>query len=145
MQRTGAEAFILDLRNNPGGLVRAGLDVARIFLDGPSAVFNVTGRSGEIPAIAQVSLQFGSATLLKITNISGTSITFFCGLFVAISKPQLSNGSHCPMPEAASRMAAVMLLRLQNTAVLPNLQNSTELYLLIFTYLSQSCNQRKAF
>ncbi len=55
LQRTGAEAFILDLRNNPGGLVRAGLDVARIFLDGPTAIFNVTGRSGgELPAAAQV-------------------------------------------------------------------------------------------
>lgn len=56
LQRTGAEAFILDLRSNPGGLVRSSLDVARIFLDGPTAVFNVTGRNGgELPAAAQVN------------------------------------------------------------------------------------------
>ena len=65
-QRTGAEAFILDLRNNPGGLVRAGLDVARIFLEGPTAIFNVTGRSGgELPAAAQVRCLQNPHHLLK--------------------------------------------------------------------------------
>lgn len=44
MQRGGAEGFILDLRNNPGGLVRAGLDIARLWLDGNAAIFNVQGR-----------------------------------------------------------------------------------------------------
>lgn len=32
------------MRNNPGGLLRAGLDVARLWLDGEAAVFNVQGR-----------------------------------------------------------------------------------------------------
>ena len=45
-QKTGAEAYILDLRNNPGGLVRSGLDIARLFLDGQAAIFNVSGRDG---------------------------------------------------------------------------------------------------
>ena len=44
LQAGGAEAFILDLRNNPGGLVRAGLDIARLWLDGNSAIFNVQAR-----------------------------------------------------------------------------------------------------
>ena len=44
LQAGGAEAFILDLRNNPGGLVRAGLDIARLWLDGNSAIFNVQVR-----------------------------------------------------------------------------------------------------
>ena len=46
LQKTGAEAYILDLRNNPGGLVRSGLDIARLFLDGQAAIFNVSGRDG---------------------------------------------------------------------------------------------------
>lgn len=48
LKKDGAEAFILDLRNNPGGLVRASLDVAGLWLD-PSTnptVFSVEDRSG---------------------------------------------------------------------------------------------------
>ncbi len=41
------EGYILDMRNNPGGLLRAGLDVARLWLDGEAAVFNVQGRDEE--------------------------------------------------------------------------------------------------
>ena len=40
-QRDGAEAFILDLRNNPGGLVSEAMDVAALWLDGPAPIFNV--------------------------------------------------------------------------------------------------------
>ena len=43
LQGEGAEAFILDLRSNPGGLVGAGLEVARLFLDGENVpIFNVS-------------------------------------------------------------------------------------------------------
>lgn len=35
------------MRNNPGGLLRAGLDVAQLWLDGEAAVFNVQGRDEE--------------------------------------------------------------------------------------------------
>ena len=45
-QGEGAEGYILDLRNNPGGLVRAGLEVARLWMPGSPAVFNVQGRDG---------------------------------------------------------------------------------------------------
>ena len=47
LQKGGADAFILDLRNNPGGLVRAGLDIARLWLPGETAILNVEGRDVE--------------------------------------------------------------------------------------------------
>jgi len=40
----GASSYILDLRNNPGGLVQAGVDVSAIFLDGSKTVFTVASR-----------------------------------------------------------------------------------------------------
>ena len=43
----GAGAYILDLRDNPGGLVRAGLDVASVWLGGGSPVFSVAGRAND--------------------------------------------------------------------------------------------------
>lgn len=39
--------YILDLRDNPGGLVKAGMDIARLLLDGHPTVFSIVGRAGE--------------------------------------------------------------------------------------------------
>ena len=57
MQDKGCDSFILDLRNNPGGLVRAGLDIARLWLPGEAAILTVEGRDQNGTAAAmQVSL-----------------------------------------------------------------------------------------
>ena len=45
MSAQGAEAFVLDLRGNGGGLVRAAVDVSRALLPRGSTVFAVQGRS----------------------------------------------------------------------------------------------------
>jgi len=47
MRSQGAEAFVLDLRGNGGGLVRAAVDVSRSLLPRGSTVFAVQGRSEE--------------------------------------------------------------------------------------------------
>ena len=44
LQNQGAEVFILDLRNNPGGLLQAGIDVARLWLDKGTIVYTVDRR-----------------------------------------------------------------------------------------------------
>ena len=44
----GARAFVLDLRGNPGGLVRAAMGVAHLWLPPGAPVFNVVGRDDTI-------------------------------------------------------------------------------------------------
>lgn len=47
LQRKGVSGYMLDLRDNPGGLVKSGLDIARMLLDGHPTVFSIVGREGE--------------------------------------------------------------------------------------------------
>jgi carboxyl-terminal processing protease len=41
LQTQGAKAYILDLRNNPGGLLQAGIDIARLWLPEGTIVYTV--------------------------------------------------------------------------------------------------------
>jgi carboxyl-terminal processing protease len=41
LEEKGASAYILDLRNNPGGLLQAGIEVARLWLDSGTIVYTV--------------------------------------------------------------------------------------------------------
>lgn len=41
LEEQGAEAYILDLRNNPGGLLQAGIGIARLWLDDGTIVYTV--------------------------------------------------------------------------------------------------------
>ena len=41
LEKQGAEAYILDLRNNPGGLLQAGIEIARLWLDEGTIVYTV--------------------------------------------------------------------------------------------------------
>lgn len=66
------QGFILDLRNNPGGLVKSGMEVARLWMDGEAPVFNLTSRkavpTGEEVFTEQVVLDAGAAaTTLPLT------------------------------------------------------------------------------
>ncbi|XP_042427906.1 carboxyl-terminal-processing peptidase 3, chloroplastic-like [Zingiber officinale] len=54
MEDEGVQSYILDLRNNPGGLVKAGLDVAQIWLDGDETLVNTIDREGNMLPINMV-------------------------------------------------------------------------------------------
>ena len=41
LEKQGADAYILDLRNNPGGLLQAGIEIARLWLDEGTVVYTV--------------------------------------------------------------------------------------------------------
>ncbi|GJP40306.1 hypothetical protein CLOM_g24586 [Closterium sp. NIES-68] len=52
LEGQGVANYILDLRNNPGGLVRSGLEVARMWLGTGATLVNTVDRSGAVEAIA---------------------------------------------------------------------------------------------
>jgi carboxyl-terminal processing protease len=56
LEKQGADAYILDLRNNPGGLLQAGIEIARLWLEEGTIVYTVNrqGIQGSFEA-------FGSA------------------------------------------------------------------------------------
>ncbi len=41
LEKQGADAYVLDLRNNPGGLLQAGIEIARLWLEEGSIVYTV--------------------------------------------------------------------------------------------------------
>lgn len=54
LEKQGVDSYILDLRNNPGGLVKAGLDVAQMWLDGDETLVNTIDRNGNMLPINMV-------------------------------------------------------------------------------------------
>jgi carboxyl-terminal processing protease len=55
LERQGAAAYILDLRNNPGGLLQAGIEIARMWMDEGTVVYTVNrqGTLGSYDAIGK--------------------------------------------------------------------------------------------
>ena len=47
LEKQGADAYVLDLRNNPGGLLNAGIEIARMWLDDGTIVYTVN-RQGSL-------------------------------------------------------------------------------------------------
>lgn len=55
MERDGVKGYVLDLRNNPGGLLQAGVEIARLWLKPSTIVYTVNrqGTMGSYDALGQ--------------------------------------------------------------------------------------------
>lgn len=95
-QGRGAHNLILDLRQNPGGLVRGSVDIARLFLDSstddPAAIFTVAGHFSHNSSFLKMCngrnmCGCGSIrTALRLGNLN--SVLFACFCMAAISSWQ---------------------------------------------------------
>ena len=67
LEQQGAEAYILDLRNNPGGLLQAGVEIARMWLDNGTIVYTVN-RQGALGSFDSNSEILTEDPLIVLVN-----------------------------------------------------------------------------
>jgi carboxyl-terminal processing protease len=63
----GAEAYLLDLRNNPGGLLQAGIEIARLWLPQGTVVYTVN-RQGILDSFESFGQAITDAPLVVLVN-----------------------------------------------------------------------------
>lgn len=67
LKKQGAKAYILDLRNNPGGLLQAGIDIARLWLPEGNIVYTVN-RQGIQDSFTANGAALTDAPLVVLVN-----------------------------------------------------------------------------
>jgi carboxyl-terminal processing protease len=71
LEKQGAKSYILDLRNNPGGLLQSGVEVARLWIDKGTIVYTVN-RQGTLGSFDSNEQVLTNAPLVVLVN-SGTA------------------------------------------------------------------------
>ena len=76
LKEQGAKAYILDLRNNPGGLLQAGIEIARLWLDKGTVVYTVNrqGMLGSFEANGSALTEDPLAVLVNQGTASASEI-----------------------------------------------------------------------
>ncbi|MBD0345092.1 MAG: PDZ domain-containing protein [Coleofasciculus sp. Co-bin14] len=67
LEEQGANAYILDLRNNPGGLLQAGIEIARFWLDKGTIVYTVN-RQGTLGSFEAYGSPLTEDPLVVLVN-----------------------------------------------------------------------------
>lgn len=67
LEKQGAKAYILDLRNNPGGLLQAGVEIARLWLDQGTVVYTVN-RQGTLGSFEDDGPALTESPLVVLVN-----------------------------------------------------------------------------
>ncbi|NEO37166.1 MAG: carboxyl-terminal protease [Moorea sp. SIOASIH] len=72
LKEMGADGYILDLRNNPGGLLQAGIEIARLWLDQGTIVYTVN-RQGTIGSFQAYGEALTEDPLVVLVNQGSAS------------------------------------------------------------------------
>ncbi|OUC14405.1 MAG: carboxyl-terminal protease [Alkalinema sp. CACIAM 70d] len=67
LERQGASSYILDLRNNPGGLLQAGIEIAKQWIDSGTIVYTVN-RQGTLGSFEAAGKALTQAPLVVLVN-----------------------------------------------------------------------------
>ncbi|MGF1514213.1 MAG: S41 family peptidase [Elainellaceae cyanobacterium] len=76
MESAGAAGYVLDLRNNPGGLLQSGIEISRLWLDKGAVVYTVNryGIQDRIDAVGSALTQAPLAVLVNGGTASASEI-----------------------------------------------------------------------
>ena len=72
LEQQGADAYVLDLRNNPGGLLQAGIEIARMWIDEGTVVYTVN-RQGSLGNYDATGRAITSDPLVVLVNRGSAS------------------------------------------------------------------------